>query len=183
MSDEIPECYDGRNHRWCEPQSKDIEWGEHHGSVTVLLDCYECYCIIERTLVTPVNFHRREKLILPPLHRCEYCSQVVWKKGYRFEGSIYCTSSDERNGFLCDKSPEWPVHVEELKARRAERAAFYDSLEKANKEPYIQELKKTMEQLSKQELMDTILLIFSRVGEHLQEQVTSGEDNGMATGQ
>jgi len=48
---------------------------------------------------------------------------------------------------------------------------------------YIQELEKTMEQLSKQELMDTILLIFSRMGEHLQEQVTSGEDNGMATGQ
>lgn len=49
--------------------------------------------------------------------------------------------------------------------------------------PYIQELKKTMERLSKQELMDVILITFSQMGEHLQEQVTSGEDNGVATGQ
>jgi len=53
----------------------------------------------------------------------------------------------------------------------------------SNEQPFIQELKKTMEGLSKQELMDTILLFFSRMGEHLQEQVTSGEDNGVATGQ
>ena len=97
MSDEIPECHDGNNHRWSEPELADIEWGERHDTVRVRLACGECECIIERTLYADRNYDRWEELILPPLAFCEHerCGRPIWKEGYENHGDYYCMSSYE----------------------------------------------------------------------------------------
>ena len=120
MSDEIPECNDGYNHRWSEPELADIEWGEYHESVRVRLACGECECVIERNLSVGRGYHRgSERRILSPLAFCEIekCGRPIWKEGYEHRGDYYCTSSYKENNCLCDSSPEWRVFVQERNAR------------------------------------------------------------------